>query len=211
MKRSYDAIANIYDGLAKLFIGADLRNAQVYLLESVPANARVLIAGGGTGWIIEELATIHPHGLVIDYADISDGMIALAKKRNAGGNIIHFIQHSVLDGNGINKYDVIITPFLLDNFKEENMKQAFQALHQQLLTNGLWLYADFQIAGRYKGFQKLVLFIMYAFFRITCGIEANRLPDVAGCFAEAQYLLLKSKTFRHQFIVASVYRKHKLQ
>ena len=65
--RSYDSIAGVYDKLAGIFIGKALREAQIYLLQFIPANARLLIVGGGTGWILEEITVVHQQGLAIDY------------------------------------------------------------------------------------------------------------------------------------------------
>ena len=81
IKRSYDIIADVYDRLAGIFIGKALRNAQIYLAQYIPAGAKILIAGGGTGWILEEITRLHDSGLQIDYLDISAGMIAKAKER----------------------------------------------------------------------------------------------------------------------------------
>ncbi|MDB5086371.1 MAG: hypothetical protein JWR09_365, partial [Mucilaginibacter sp.] len=64
--------------------GRALINAQVFLLQYVPVGVDVLIAGGGTGWVLEELAKIHPSGLQITYVEIAADMMALSKKRNIG-------------------------------------------------------------------------------------------------------------------------------
>ncbi len=207
MKRSYDTIATMYDALAKLFFGTALRRAQVYFLHHIPRGAKVLIAGGGTGWILEEISNIHPQDLWIDYVDVSAGMIALAKRKKWSKNKVNFIQQSILDFKNNHQYDVIITPFLLDNFKEETMQKAFALLHQTIKTNGLWIHTDFQITNRHSYWQKAVLFVMYSFFRIAANIEAARLPDVASQFNLYNYQLIQSKTFLHQFIITSVYKK----
>src|SRR3954468_17972355 len=94
MKRSYDAIAGIYDILAGMFIGKSLRNAQIYLAQNIPTGAKVLIVGGGTGWILEEITRIHSSGLQIDYLDKSANMILKAAKRKFGQNSITFIHQS---------------------------------------------------------------------------------------------------------------------
>lgn len=207
MKRSYDAIAPIYDALAKLFIGKALRRAQVYFLRHIPSNAKVLIVGGGTGWILEEIANIHPQGLEIDYVDISTKMIALAKQRNCGKNKVTFVQQSILHFENNHQFDVIITPFLLDNFKEDTMRQVFNLLHQTLQTDGLWMYTDFQISHPYTYWQKGILFLMYSFFRIAANIEAARLPDVVTQFRLHNYKLVQNQTFLHQFINIALYQK----
>lgn len=207
MERSYNAIAPIYDNLAKLFIGKALRQAQVYFLHHIPAGAKVLIVGGGTGWILEEISAVHPKDLYIDYVDVSSKMIALAKQKNCGENKVNFINQPIITFKIDHRYDVIITPFLLDNFKEETMQQVFALLHQALKENGLWIHTDFQVSQPNSYWQKAVLFLMYSFFRIAANIEAARLPDVVTQFKIHSYQLVESKMFLHRFIITSVYKK----
>ena len=207
MKRSYDAIAGVYDILAGIFIGKALRDAQVYLVQYIPAGSKILIAGGGTGWILEEITRIHSEGLQIDYLDISANMISKAKKRQVGQNEVRFINQSAEENFEGNNYDVLLTPFFFDNFKEATMHSIFNKLHQKLQQNGLWLYADFQITGKSKFFQKHILFVMYTFFRTICNIEASHLPDVEARFITFGYKLTHNKTFKNEFIISSVYKK----
>ena len=207
MNRSYDLIAPIYDNLAKLFIGKALRKAQIHFLSLIPPASGLLIAGGGTGWILEEIAAVHPQNLSIDYVDISSKMIALAKQKNKGNNEVNFINQSIFDFSASKTYDIIITPFFFDNFKEEKAQKAFTILHQKLTPNGLWLYTDFQINPTSPFWQKAVLFSMYAFFRIAANIEAARLPDIASQFNRHQYHLINSQTFLHRFVITCAYQK----
>lgn len=210
MKRGYDLIAPIYDKLAMLFIGTSLRKAQVHFLHLIPTHSNILIVGGGTGWILEEITKVHHQNLCIDYVDVSAKMIALARKRNVGKNEVHFIQQSIIDFTSDKQYDVIITPFFFDNFKDETAQKIFSLLHQKLSETGLWLYTDFQVKNKNSYWQKAVLFMMYSFFRIAANIEAARLPDMVSQFQHHQYQLIKSELFLHHFIVTSAYKKIKL-
>lgn len=206
MQRSYDAIANIYDGLARLFIGKALRDAQLYLLQYIPKGAKILIAGGGTGWILEAIAHVHSAGLHIDYLDSSAKMIAKANMRNVQQNTVRFLHQSANEDFNGSHYDVILTPFFFNNFSDTTMRRIFCKLHQKLKPNGLWLYADFQVAGDHQFLQRLMLNVMYTFFRVACNIEASQLPDVAARFAQHQYQLIDKRTFKQQFMISVVYK-----
>src|SRR5665213_550548 len=91
MASNYDNSAWFYDRLSRVIYGRALIRSQVYLLPCIPAGATILIAGGGTGWILEEIANIYPSGLKIVYAEISAKMMAFSRKRNAGNNEVIFI------------------------------------------------------------------------------------------------------------------------
>lgn len=205
MPSNYDNSASFYDRLSRVVYGRALITSQTYLLQFIPANTRILIAGGGTGWILEEIGKIHPSGLDITYVEISTKMTALARQRNAGANRVTFINQPVEAVNDSLVYDLIITPFLFDNFTDTTLENVFAHLHTRLKSNGLWLCTDFQITG--KLWQKVLLKSMYWFFRILCNIETTTMPDIESRFAKYGYKKIATKTFFGEFIVSVAYRK----
>jgi ubiquinone/menaquinone biosynthesis C-methylase UbiE len=205
MTSNFDNSAIFYDQLSRLVYGKALVRAQVYLLQFVPPNSSVLIVGGGTGWILEELSTIHYSGLNITYVEISSRMTALAKKRNTGNNKVVFINDAIENTPAQTTYDVVITPFLFDNLSEETLEKVFSHTHHQLKANGLWLCTDFQVTG--KLWQKILLQAMYLFFRVLCRIETLHMPDIEQQFVKHGYKPLSSKTFYGDFIISTQYQK----
>jgi ubiquinone/menaquinone biosynthesis C-methylase UbiE len=204
LKRNYDTVALFYDRLARLIFGSAQVNAQLYLLRAIPPGSRVLIAGGGTGWILEEIAGLHPVGLTITYVDASEKMISLSKKRRCGANQVSFITASVEDAQLAEDYDVVITPFLFDNLEQGTSEKICSVFYQRLKPKGVWLYCDFERNGPL--WQRLLLLTMYAFFRLCCGIKAKGMPDMSVCFDNG-YKLLEQKKFYRGFIVANVFEK----
>ena len=136
MASNYDNSAWFYDRLSRVIYGRALIRSQVYLLQHIPAGATILIAGGGTGWILEEITKIHPSGLKITYAEISAKMMALSQKRNAGNNEVTFVNLPVENVQMPDQFDVVITPFLFDNFTEQTLQQVFGHIHQSLKPGG---------------------------------------------------------------------------
>jgi len=206
LKRSYDTIAFIYDRLARLVFGSTLIRAQQYLLvNTISPGGSILIVGGGTGWILEEITFIQASGLNITYVDASAKMVALAKKRNTGANKVTFIalpiQQVVID----DVYDIVLTPFFFDNFTNEDAQEIFSSIDRSMNRGGVWLYCDFNKTTVF--WQKTVLKIMYFFFRISCGIKTDKLPDMGSCFAKHGYQLKNQKTFLNGFINAAVYTR----
>ncbi len=205
MKRNYDLIAGFYDRLVRLVYGDKLVVAQQYLVSAIPAGARILIVGGGTGWVLEEIAKIHVTGLSITYVDASTKMIAQAQARTVGGNNVTFIWSAIEDFQTTEEYDVVLTPFLFDNFTEVDMRKIFERMDNRLAPGGIWLYCDFQ--NTHILWQKAMLKIMYLFFRASCGIEASALPGTGVCFADNNYTIRSRKTFLNGFIESMVYIK----
>jgi len=205
MASNYDNSAWFYDRLSRVIYGKALIMSQVYLLHYIPAEATLLIAGGGTGWILEEIAKIRPSGLKITYAEISANMMALSLKRNAGDNQVTYINKAVENVAVQNQFDVVITPFLFDNFTEQTLQKVFVHIHHSLKPGGIWLNTDFRLTG--KWWQKLLLRSMILFFRIICRIEATRLPDIEKCFELQEYRVISQRSFFGEFILSTAYRK----
>jgi ubiquinone/menaquinone biosynthesis C-methylase UbiE len=209
MTTNYDKIAFSYDFIRKMILGNTIVDAQVCLLKFIPANSRILIVGGGTGWILNEIAKIHSAGLIIDYVESSAKMITLSTKVDHGSNVINFIQLPVESYTATDKYDIILTPFLFDNFKMEKISQVFTKLDSYLKKEGGWLYADFvynENDGRL--WQRLLLKMMYIFFRITCNIETQELISMEKFF-DPLYCKIFEESHYHDFIKSIAYKKSK--
>jgi ubiquinone/menaquinone biosynthesis C-methylase UbiE len=205
MASNYDNSASFYDGLSRLVFGNALVKAQSYFLPEIPADAKVLIIGGGTGWILEEIAKVHPTGLNIVYVEISSKMMSLSRKRNIGANQIEFINQAIEEVKYPEHFDVIITPFLFDNYKQADLPSTFHHIHQMLKPGGLWLNTDFQLTG--KWWQFLMLKSMLLFFKVLCGVQTWRLPNVEREFERLGYSLMETKLFFKDFVGARMYKK----
>jgi len=205
MAANYDNSAWFYDRLSRLVYGKALVWSQVYLLKHIPENSNILIAGGGTGWILEEIGKVHLSGLSITYVEISANMMVLSKKRNIGGNKVTFINEPVENIEADTVYDVVFTPFLFDNFTEQTLQQVFAHTHSRLNPNGIWLNTDFRSTG--KWWHTFLLKSMIVFFRLICGIEAKKLPDIENQFEQYQYQVIDQKSFFGEFILSTAYRK----
>lgn len=206
MPANYDNSAWFYDRLSRLVYGRAIINSQLYLLKYVPANSAILIVGGGTGWILEEITNVNPSGLSITYVEISANMMALSKKRNTGNNIVTYINDAIENVESNDMFDAVITPFLFDNFTEATLQKVFTRIHNRLKPRGTWLNNNFQLTG--KWWQQWLLKSMFIFFRMICGIEAKKLPAIKEQFEKYGYLPIDARTFFDGFILGDVYQKN---
>ncbi len=208
MPNNYDAAAWFYDGLSRLVFGNALVRAQRFLVENIAAEKSVLLVGGGTGWILEEIAALQSASLKIIYVEISAKMMRLSKQRNCGQNEVKFVHSAIEDYVIDQQFDVILTPFLFDNFSEKRVHSVFKQLHQRLKPGGLWLLCDFQVEKNRAGiWQKLILQTMYVFFGWLCSVETNKLISMKPYFDKENYALRATKTFYKGFIISQVYCK----
>lgn len=207
MPNNYNGIAKFYDVLSRIVFGRSIIKAQQYLIQLISENNKVLIVGGGTGWILEEISKLHKKNITIVYVEKSAAMIALAKKRNYKNISLTFIEAAIESCNLTKQFDVILTAFFFDNFKNDKILFVFKKLDAALKQNGIWLYADFvNDKSNKKLWQQFLLKTMYLFFRLTTNIETEQLIDMRSCF-EKKYQQFFSKRFYRNFIQAIVYKK----
>ncbi|MBB6501636.1 class I SAM-dependent methyltransferase [Pedobacter cryoconitis] len=208
MKNNYDNIAGYYDVLSRLVFFRTQVNAQLDQLKAIPSGSTVLIVGGGTGWILEEIAKIHPSGLTITYVEISVKMIELSKQRNTADNILEYVHTSMEDFKSPVSYDVVITAFFFDNFSAETIGRVFNQLHVLLKSGGKWLFVDFYYTKESgKKWQWLLLKIMYLFFDKVSAVEAKSLINTEHYFRERLYLPVKTAFYYGGFIKSVIYLK----
>ena len=208
MKNNYDKIAGHYDTLSRLVFFKSQVNAQINQLQYIPENSDVLIVGGGTGWILEELAKVYNDGLKIVYVEISAKMIELSQKRGYGDNQVEFINLAIEDFRSDLIFDVVLTPFLFDNFAEERAAKVFEQLHAYLKKGGLWFLVDFSMNNTNGNWWKwLLLKSMYTFFKLLGIVEANKLIDMSPYFLNAQYQITDERLYYGGFIKATIFKK----
>lgn len=208
MPNNYDPVAGYYDLLCRLVFGRTEIDAQVGMLRFVRPGNKLLIVGGGTGWILEKIAAIFPAGLDITYVECSVRMMRLARRRKWGGNTVKFILLPVEEFLTDERYDCILTGFLFDNFYQDHAERIVRGLDGLLKEGGFWLYADLYYPPRGgRWWHGLLLRSMYWAARWLCRVEANVLPDMAGCFAVMGYKQITSSSYYGGFIQAIVYTK----
>jgi ubiquinone/menaquinone biosynthesis C-methylase UbiE len=210
MNNNYDKIAGYYDTLSRLVFFKSQVNAQINQLQHIPKNRTVLIVGGGTGWILEELARVHVGGLKVVYVEISAKMIALSQKRNYGDNHVEFVNLGIEDFKTDVVFDVILTPFLFDNFAEDRATKVFRQLNECLKKDGLWFLVDFSLNKTNGNWWKwVILKSMYSFFKLLGIVEATSLIDMNPYFLQVHYQIIEERFYYGSFIKATVFKKIK--
>ena len=208
----FDRAAPFYDRLARLVYGNALEQSQQALLPFIPNHARVLVIGGGSGWLLEQLL-LTGKKLDILYLDASPAMLRRAKQRY--GQLIPSHTCTVTFRLGTeqalgpqDQFEVIITPFLLDLFPPERLKRLMATLAAALLPNGNWLFADFwPVQQPPPLWQRLLIRSMYTFFGAISGVEARKLPEYGSFFRQLGFRQQYSSSFCHGMVQAKVFSR----
>lgn len=175
---TFDRVAPYYDRLARFVFGRALEQAQVALTGQLPTGGRWLLLGGGTGWLLEQILHRCSPTEVL-YIEASQPMLSQAEQRLRGHphrSIVQFCHGTEASLHSDDRFDVILTPFVLDLFSEEWLDtHLIPRLLDTLRPTGYWLITDF--VPTHVWWHRLLAKAMLSFFRLTAGVRISRLPD----------------------------------
>lgn len=207
MTNDYNRIAGFYDTLSRVVYQRSIINAQGFLIQLINNRDKILLAGGGTGWILEEISKLQRQNISVVYVEKSSAMIKLAQKRKFENITVEFIEAAIEEYNTTEKFDVVFTAFLFDNFLQDKIDIIFLKLDTYLKQKGFWLYADFiNNKSNKKNWQQVLLKTMYLFFRLSAKIETQELVDMQPYF-ENNYSMITQQFYYNKFIQAIAYKK----
>ncbi len=210
MKReqvNYDWIAPIYDLLGGMLFCGRLLRSQRHFLDRIDPGSHLLIAGGGTGKILEALGTRCPFPLTVFFVEQSPAMLRQAKKRKLHpAHNVHFVA-GALETTNLHPVDVIITAFFFDNFSYAFALDLFLKLDDALKPGGSWIETDFLTQAPNRFIQRAVIRSMYLFFRFAAGVKSCQLPEMSAVFREHRYILEDKALFSRGLIGTFFYRK----
>lgn len=171
----FDWIAPHYDVISRVVFGKTTYDSQVWPLPSIRQGSVVLVLGGGSGRILPVLMRVNP-SCTVWFVEASSKMLARAaavmppeERKNI--TFIHGTEKAIPPQLA---FDAIITNFLLDVYPNDEAQTLCRGLMQKLKNQGLWIASDFTDGG--KWWQRVMLWVMYRFFVITCKIGAVTLP-----------------------------------
>lgn len=193
---NFNFVASFYDILAELVFGTSIHNANICHLNEIAKTDEVLIIGGGTGKILNKV----PECATITYIEKSWKMIKRSK-RWKGTNQINFMNRDFFEFESDHRFNVIVYPFLLDCFSEENLKIAISKTVKFLDHGGKLIVIDFQ-----PNHSKWLIRLMHVFFRILANLESKKLKDIHHFIQESCLQMEKEQFFHKNMIFSRVYR-----
>lgn len=152
LRKSFDHLAPVYRLLEYLTMGRALEQVRCRHLADLVDQRRVLIIGEGDGRFLELLLQHNRCG-EITVVERSQKMVALCRQRiNAHArtrNVEFLIRDApqacaMLRQRG-ERFDAIVTLFVLDCFQGRELDTLTQQLAELLRPGGLWVYGDFSI------------------------------------------------------------------
>ncbi|SHJ74144.1 Methyltransferase domain-containing protein [Hymenobacter daecheongensis DSM 21074] len=204
----FDHVAAFYDPLSRLVFGRALQWAQLKALESLPpGHPYVLIIGGGSGWVLPEALRQRPNARIL-YVESSPLMLVKARETLLRRVPTHATQVEFRLGTEAvlgphESFDAIVTFFFLDLFSPARLREVLAQLAAVRRPHAPLLLADFRPAQTL--WQRGLLRLMYAFFRLTTGISARQLPPIHAELARFGLRPQRQLLFFHGMVEATVF------
>lgn len=179
---NFDHIAPFYGGMETWFAGRCLHHCRTAFLGRIAAPERVLMVGEGHGRFLSAFRERFPDA-AITVIDGSSKMLEISKRRLPDHRGVEFVHSMIEDWGTDQRFDLIVTNFLLDCLPEESMEEVVGKLASFAEAEADWLIAEFQIPerglARWRG--RIIVRLLYLFFRLATRLEADELhpPDAA--------------------------------
>lgn len=181
-RANFDALAPFYQPMEHAFAGGVMQRCRMAYLQEIAPPRRILLAGEGYGRFLQACVRAFPAAQIV-VVDSSRRMLEIAQRRTTAG-CVEFVHADLRTWDPAEGgFDLIVTHFLLDCFTEDELGPLIARLAAMAQPRADWLLADFRIpnSGWAAWRSRMILALLYRFFRITCGISANSLasPDAA--------------------------------
>ena len=194
---SFDTLAPYYRWMEFIFAGGKMHRCRTAFLDQIPQPKNILLLGEGHGRGLVECCRRFADAQ-ITCVDASDRMLAQARRQFARHNLkasrVEFIHADVLNWPPSGKtYDLIITNFFLDCFRLEQLEQMIPRIAGSSAPDANWLMADFQIprAGWRRIRSRLIIWMLYVFFRLTTRLTAHKLIKPDSLLEKAGFTLYR--------------------
>lgn len=210
--KGFNTIAPFYNVVSTIASFNKIHESQIWLLSKRMKFSKVLIMGGGDGKFLLEAMK---QGLSDQYCfiDISDAMIKLAqckieKQLSNSTSSVVFICGSYQEIPKNQKFDLIVTPYFLDCFSDDELLLVVAKLHSQLTIEGTWFLTDFNIPkDSFRSFIfKNIIQLLYGIINLFCDLGINRLPDFNMEFCKYEFTIIHEKYFLGGLLVGRIYK-----
>ena len=185
---SFDRLAPFYRLMERIAAGERMQRCRTAFLDRITVPRSILTIGEGHGRFLTACLQKFPQAQ-ITCVESSSAMIDQARKGLATSGLrtqrVCWIQSDVLDWSPSKQHDLIATHFFLDCFRAEQLASLIPRITDAAAPGADWLLADFQIAphGWRRLRSRIILTMMYAFFRIATQLPASHLTE-PGQFIE---------------------------
>ncbi len=192
---SFDILAPHYRWMEWVLAGEKLQRCRTKFLGDIPAPRNILLLGEGPGRGLVECCRRFGRAR-ITCVDGSPRMLTQARRQlqrdGLSADRVTFVRADALSWTPAGEaYDLICTNFFLDCFRPDQLARLVSQIARAATPEANWLIADFQVPAR--GLRRLrgrlIVALMYGFFRALTGLTAKQLTAPAPYLIRAGFNL----------------------
>ena len=195
---SFDTLAPFYRLMESVAAGKKLQRCRLAFLDEIPAPRKILLAGEGHGRSLPAFTARFPAAEITVF-DFSSRMLEIARKQKPHpAPCVEFVNTDMLTWEAPHAgYDLIVTNFFLDCFPPDQLPAVVSKLATLATPSANLLLADFEIPphGPAKWRSRIIVALLYAFFRVVCGLKAKALVPPEADLGNAGFHLHKRLTW----------------
>jgi len=187
---SFDTLAPYYRTMEAILAGGILQRCRTAFLAEASTSRCALLLGEGPGRFLVELLRVN-RAVEVICVEQSPRMIQEAlgevKRNGLDAALVRFEQRDALTWQPpLGVFDLVVTNFFLDCFRPDELERLVAMVAASATDDARWLLADFRLPqhGWRRLRARMVLALMYGFFRCATGLSASRLTPPDG-FLEA--------------------------
>ena len=193
---SFNTLAPHYRWMEFILAGKKLQRCRTAFFNEVPLADNILLVGEGNGRCLTACLRQFASSQ-ITCIDASEGMLEQARRAVERSGLparqVRFVHSTIQEATELTiaSYDLIVTNFFLDCFPVLQLQQVVADLSRYARPVANWLVADFQTApsGWRRWRSRLILSLMYTFFRVATRLPARQLTDPAQFLRQAGFVL----------------------
>ncbi len=205
---NFDSVAGVYDILGSCIFGDRFERLEHACVQALDPKADILVLGPGRGRILRQilekenfkgsLVAFDTSSRMLDACE--SGLLHISEERKDKIELHHLSWEQAFPRH----VDVIVLPFFADMFQEDKLQRLFKLCSHNLRMGGrLYLLDFFEPESGSKierVVQRALLRSMYLFFRLSCSIEAKKLPPYEICWRNAGFRPIVLQSFDHGFM-----------
>ena len=198
-----DSIAPHYWWIERLGMGRALERRRRWFLPDINHARRALVLGDGDGRFLRELLLRNP-AVEADYVDLSSRMLEQARRR-AGTDRVVYKQADAREAEfALSEYDLIATHFFFDCFDQRDLTTLMARVASAAKPGARWVVSEFCTSTLPS---RLLVRMLYLFFRITTGLKTSRLVDYRPILRSHGFRIASSNTSRGGFVISELWER----
>ncbi len=189
-----DRIARWYEPAEHLSFRKALEHRRFAYVNQLRESRRAMLCGGGDGRFLAGLLQANL-SVEVTYVDLSREMMRIAEHRimRLGDSYRSRVQFFCADVMTFvpphRDYDLFATHFFLDCLTREDVRRLILKMMEWARPRAKWVLSEFHHSQ--SAFGKLwtsaIIHALYAAFRVTTGLQVNRIPQYTSLLLSAGF------------------------